>query len=107
MLQKIVFLFALYFSSFAQIRVLNEQNLQPIEGVEVYSNKGILVGLSDVNGYVQLNSSDSFYFSHFLYECKTSQPTPQVYLKPRSIQLADVQVNPISENGSFIERLFP
>lgn len=92
MLQKIVFLFALYFSSFAQIRVLNEQNLQPIEGVEVYSNKGILVGLSDVNGYVQLNSSDSFYFSHFLYECKTSQATPQVYLKPRSIQLADVQV---------------
>lgn len=92
MLQKILFLLALSFSSFAQIRVLNEKNLQPIEGVEVYSNKGILVGLSDVKGEVQLNSFDSFYFSHFLYESKTSPATPQVYLQPRSIQLADVQV---------------
>jgi hypothetical protein len=47
MLQKIVFLLALSYSSLAQIHVLNEKNLQPIEGVEVYSDLGILLGLSD------------------------------------------------------------
>lgn len=92
MLQKIVFLLALSYSSLAQIHVLNEKNQQPIEGVEVYSPTGVLMGLSDAKGEVELKTSATFLFSHFLYESKSSPATPQVYLKPRSIQLADVQV---------------
>jgi hypothetical protein len=92
MMQKILFLLALTYSSLGQIRILNEKNLQPIEGVEVYSNKGVLTGLSNSNGEVELEATGSFQFSHFLYESKTSPATQKIYLKPRSIQLVDVQV---------------
>lgn len=92
MLQKIFLLLALSFSSFAQIRVLNEQNQLPIEGVEVYTINGTLVGLSNFNGEIALGSTEAYHFSHFLYESKTGRSTPQVYLKPRSIQLEEIQV---------------
>ncbi|MEY4309839.1 MAG: hypothetical protein RL422_2042 [Bacteroidota bacterium] len=92
MTQKIVFLLALSYSSLAQIHVLNEKNLQPIESVEVYSDQGILLGLSDSKGEIPLKSPATLLFSHFLYESKKCAASQDIYLKPRGIQLADVQV---------------
>ena len=92
MIQKIVLVLALSYSSLAQIRVLNEKNLQPIESVEVYSDQGILLGLSDSKGEIALKSPATFLFSHFLYESKKCAASQDIYLKPRGIQLADVQV---------------
>ncbi|MFM6914644.1 MAG: hypothetical protein ACKOUQ_07095 [Aquirufa sp.] len=92
MIQKIVLLLTLSYSSLAQIRVLNEKNRQPITGVEVYSEQGILLGLSDSKGEIALKSPATFLFSHFLYESKKSAASQDIYLQPRSIQLADVQV---------------
>jgi hypothetical protein len=92
MTQKIVFLLALSYSSLAQIHVLNEKNRQPIESVEVYSDQGILLGLSDSKGEIPLKSPATLLFSHFLYESKKCAASQDIYLKPRGIQLADVQV---------------
>lgn len=93
MIKKISLLLALSYSCFAQVIVLNETNRQPIDGVEVYSAKGVLIGLSNSKGEIALQTSQELLlFSHFLYEAKTTSQHEFVYLKPRSIQLADVQV---------------
>lgn len=93
MIKKISLLLALSYSCFAQLIVLNETNRKSIDGVEVYSDKGVLLCLSNSKGEIPLQpSQETLQFSHFLYHLKTSRAAQVVYLTPRSIELADVQV---------------
>jgi hypothetical protein len=85
-------------SLFCQLVVFDESLKKPIEGVEVYSADGSLLGLTNQLGEIDISSKQlhlnvPLFLSHFLYEHKQIINHSGVsYLKSKGFILADVQV---------------
>ncbi len=99
-MKNIVYILLLFFSHslFSQIVVLDDSLKQPIIGVEVYSNEGSLIGITNHLGEIDISSKhlmadEPIFLSHFLYEIKQiTNHTGVYYLKSKGILLSDVQV---------------
>ncbi len=115
-LYKAIPLFLLVFKVNAQIQVVDSHSKEGIAFVEIYSSKGDLVALTDINGIInkekisQIQGLDEseVSFDHFAYDeliisKEAFKSSKEIELAPRTYHLREVIVKAKKPNYKFIE----
>lgn len=85
---------------YGQVKIIDSLTLEPIVGANIYSEKGIMLGLSDRNGLVDSIKqipSQHMLITHIAYANKELSfqqfnQSERIYLTPSKIQLAEIPI---------------
>lgn len=115
-LYKISVIFLVSFNVNSQIRVIDFVSEKGIAFVEIYSSRGDLIGLTDINGYIDklslkiINQSnkEKIYFNHLTYsELVISKEkllaSKEIKLHQSSFSLSDVVIKAHKNKNNFIK----
>ena len=102
-MKKILLLFLLFSVEshvYSQVKILDTLSSAPIVGVNIYSDQGLLLGTSAINGKIDSLKeilATQVYIQHIAYENKELdfqrlKKSDTIYLRPRTIQLEEISV---------------
>jgi hypothetical protein len=108
-MKSLIFILLISFVGQAQIKVIDNASQKPINSVEIYNKKGVLLGTTNEFGLCPNLSSGDYpiTLSHFLYANQVFQtPSEILKLSPKSMMLQEVVVHADKHKYIILEGYF-